>query len=100
MKIAGNYKVVDGPTHSGSAPFHIDEFYLYGVRDIYKGGPVFYFECPFPNLPEKFWVRMVTAAYSYYEFVSCDDKEAMERHHPRVHGLPLVPGVYGICAAH
>lgn len=82
MKIASHYEVVINPRIVGSAPFGLDDIYLYGVRDIYNGGPVMFFECPFPNLPSKFWVRKVVAAYEYYHFISADDESAMEPKYP------------------
>ncbi len=84
IKIANHYEVVVGPEHVGSAPFHLDEFYLYGVRNIYEGGRVRYFKCPFKNLPKRFWVRKVLAAYAYYQFIPDDDKNALMPSYPSV----------------
>lgn len=83
MEIVGHYKVVIGPTYE-SPRLTGDHWYVYGVRDKYSGGPVFFFRAPWNNLPKEFWVRKIIAAYSYYEFIPTGDKSALEQRYPTV----------------
>ncbi len=84
MSIVGHYQVVEGPKTLDN---DVDggmcgPVYLYGVRDVYDNGPIFYFKSPFGNLPKEFWVRMVVDAYKYYEYIPWDDVSAIKDRYP------------------
>ncbi len=72
MKIDGHYRVVVGPDCTGPDVVG-GNLFLYGVRDRYEKGPIWYFQCTLENLPKEFWIRMIQAPHRYYEFVPYDE---------------------------
>ena len=84
MNVVGHYEVVEGPKTLDTEDDGgmCGPVYLYGVREVYENGPIFYFTSPFGNLPKEFWVRKVVAAYSYYEYIPRDDESANADKYP------------------
>ncbi len=91
MKIVGHYEVVVGPKPLDYEWVSQQDYpdrrasnqcYLYGVRNMFGNGPIFYFASRFGNLPRGFWVRMVTVGYSYYEYIPLGDESYKKSRYP------------------